>query len=163
MATAPLICNPIEFEGTIFQRCNLQVVKGTAVIHEISLCDTDITISNYSTFSGCVYPNSTLLLNAEELLEVAFIMIKATYSSTLPVASRFINIIYKGNYLPMAGLTILTGNPMLTSPMPSGRGWDLDPSGSDITSPYFNKGGMLLYNPHNVKVNIDVILAGGII
>ena len=48
MATPPLICNPIEFEGSIMQRCNLQVIKGTTVIREMSLCDTDITINDYS-------------------------------------------------------------------------------------------------------------------
>ena len=41
MATPPLICNTIEFEGAIFQRCNLQVVKGTTTLREISFCDVD--------------------------------------------------------------------------------------------------------------------------
>lgn len=88
-------------------------------------------------------------------------MIKATYPSTLPVASRFINIIYQGAYLPMANLTILTGNPGDASPVFLERGWDLDPNGSDIESPYFSEGGMILYNPHSVRVNVEVILAGG--
>lgn len=160
MATAPQICNAIEFEGVIFQRCNLQVVQGTTVIRELSLCDTDIIINNFSSFSGCIYGNSSLLLNSEGLGELSFIMIKATYPSTLPVASRFINIIYDGAYLPMSNLTILTGNPSDYSPYIPNRGWDLDPNGSDIESPYFSNGGMLLYNPHSVRVNVDVILAG---
>jgi hypothetical protein len=160
MATAPQICNTIDFEGTIFQRCNLQVTKGTTVIREISLCDTDIILNNFSSFSGCVYGNSSLLLNSEGLGELSFIMVKATYPSVLPIASRFINIIYNGNYLPMSNLTILTGNPSNTSPQFLNRGWDLDPNGSDIESPYFSSGGMLLYNPHAVRVNIEVILAG---
>jgi hypothetical protein len=88
-------------------------------------------------------------------------MIKVTYPTTLPVASRFINIIYNGAYLPMANLTILTGNPSDYSPNFPGRGWDLDPNGSDIESPFFSQGGMLLYNPHSVRVNVEVILAGG--
>jgi hypothetical protein len=161
MATPPQVCNTIEFEGAIFQRCNLQVVRGTTVAREISFCDTDITINNFSSFSGCVYPNSSLILNAEGLGQLGFIMIKASYPSTLPVASRFINIIYQGNYLPMANLTILTGNPSNYSPAFVDRAWDLDPNGSDIESPYFSDGGMLLYNPHSVRVNVEVILAGG--
>lgn len=161
MATPPLVCNTIEFEGAIFQRCNLQVVKGTTVIREISLCDTDIVINNFTSFNGCVYSNSTLLLNSEGLGELSLIIIKASYPSTLPSSSKFINIIYKGNYLPMSELTILTGNPSDTSPYIGGKGWDLDPNGSDIESPYFSNGGMLLYNPHSVKVNVSVILAGG--
>lgn len=161
MATAPLVCNTIEFEGVIFQRCNLQVVQGTTVLRELSFCDTDIVINNFSTFSGCVYGNSSLLLNSEGLGELSFIMIKASYPSTLPVASRFINIIYNGAYLPMSNLTILTGNPSSASPQMLNRGWDLDPNGSDIESPYFSNGGMLLYNPHSVRVNVEVILAGG--
>jgi len=161
MATAPLICNTIEFEGAIFQRCNLQIIQGTTVIRELSLCDTDITINNFSSFSGCVYGNSSLLLSSEGLGEISFVMIKASYPSTLPIVSRFINIIYNGAYLPMANLTILTGNPSNYSPQIPNRGWDLDPNGSDIESPYFSNGGMLLYNPHSVRVNVDVIIAGG--
>jgi hypothetical protein len=161
MATPPLVCNTIEFEGAIFQRCNLQVIRGTTVLREISLCDTDIILNNYSSFSGCVYGNSSLILNSEGLGEISFLMIKATYPSSLPVSSRFINIIYDGQYLPMANLTILTGNPSDISPYFYDRGWDLDPNGSNIESPFFNQGGMLLYNPHSVRVNIDVILAGG--
>lgn len=159
MATPPIVCNTIDFEGVIFQRCNLQVLKGSTVIREMSLCDTDITINNYSSFSGCVYGNSSLLLTSDGLNEVSFIMIKATYPASLPISNRFINIIYKDNYLPMANLTILTGNPSDSSPYLYNKGWDLNPNGSEISSPYFNEGGMLLYNPHNVRVNIDVILA----
>lgn len=161
MATPPQVCNTIEFEGAIFQRCNLQVVRGTTVIREISFCDTDIVLNNFSSFSGCVYPNSSLILNSEGLGQISFVMIKASYPSTLPIASRFINIIYQGAYLPMANLTILTGTPVDYSPPFLDRGWDLDPNGSDIESPYFSEGGMLLYNPHSVRVNVDVILAGG--
>jgi hypothetical protein len=156
MATAPQICNTIEFEGAIFQRCNLQIIRGTTVIREISLCDTNIILNNFSAFSGCVYGNSSLILTAEGLNNVDFIMIKATYPSTLPVASRFVNILYNGSYLPMGNLTILTGNSNYIF-----GGWDLDPNGSDIESPYFEQGGMLIYNPHSVRVNIDVIIGEG--
>lgn len=159
MATPPLACNTIEFDGTIFQRCTLQIVKGTAIINEFSFCDTDIIINNFSSFSGCVYPNSTLVLNGGGIGEASFIMIKASYPSSLPVANRYINIIYKGDYLPMANLTIFTGNPSEYSPYIPGRGWDLDPNGSDIESPFFENGGMLLYNPHSVRVNVEVLVA----
>jgi hypothetical protein len=158
MATPPQICNTIEFEGSIFQRCNLQVVKGTKVIREITLCDTNIILNNFSSFSGCVYGNSSLLLTGEGLNNVDFVMIKATYPSSLPVASKFINIIYNGSYLPMGDLTILTGNSNYIF-----GGWDLDPNGSDIESPYFEQGGMLLYNPHSVRVNVEVIIGEGLI
>jgi hypothetical protein len=158
MATPPQICNTIEFEGSIFQRCNLQVVRGTTVIREITLCDTNIILNNFSSFSGCVYGNSSLLLTGEGLNNVDFVMIKATYPSTLPVASKFINIIYNGSYLPMGNLTILTGNSNYIF-----GGWDLDPNGSDIESPYFEQGGMLLYNPHSVRVNVEVIIGEGLI
>ncbi len=141
---------------------NLQVISGTTVLREISLCDTNIVLNNYSSFSGCVYGNSSLILNSEGLGELCFIMIKATYPSVLPVSSRFINILYNGAYMPMANLTILTGNPSDISPYMDNRGWDLDPNGSDIESPFFSQGGMLLYNPHSVRVNIDVILGGNI-
>lgn len=162
MATPPLVCDPIQFEGAIFQRCNLQVIRGTTVIKEMSLCDTSIEIGNYSSFSGCVYGNSSLVLNSEGMGELCFIMIKASYPTTLPVSSRFINIIYNGAYLPMSNLTILTGNPSDLSPYTNNRGWDLDPNGSDIESPFFSNGGMILYNPHSVRVNVDVILGGSI-
>lgn len=158
MATAPLICNTIEFEGSIFQRCNLQIVKGTTVLREIGLCDTDIILNNFTSFNGCVYGNSTLLLSSEGLNSVDFIMIKVSYPSTLPVASRFINMIYGGNYLPISTLMVLTGNGNYIF-----GGWDLDPDGSDIESPYFEQGGMLLYNPHSVKVNVEVIIAEGLL
>lgn len=158
MATPPIVCDTIQFEGAIFQRCNLQVIKGTTVIREISLCDTDITLNNYSSFSGCVYGNSTLLLNAEEMGELSFIMIKVSYPGTLPVSNRFINVIYKEKYFPLANFMILTGNTSSVSPHIQNRAWDLDPNGSDIISPYFNQGGMLLYNPHSIRVNVDVIL-----
>jgi len=162
MATPPLVCDTIQFEGAIFQRCNLQVIRGTTLLREISLCDTNIALNNYSSFSGCVYGNSSLILNAEGLGELCFIMIKATYPSVLPISSRFINILYNGAYMPMSNLTILTGNPSDISPYMNNRGWDLDPNGSDIESPFFVQGGMLLYNPHSVRVNIDVILGGNI-
>ena len=158
MATAPLICNTIEFDGSIFQRCNLQIVKGTTVLREIVLCDTDIILNNFTSFNGCVYGNSSLLLSSEGLNSVDFVMIKVTYPSTLPVASRFINMIYAGNYLPIASLMVLTGNGNYIF-----GGWDLDPNGSDIESPYFEQGGMLLYNPHSVKVNVEVILGEGLL
>jgi hypothetical protein len=158
MATPPIVCNTIQFEGAIFQRCNLQVVRGTTVLRDISLCDTDIVLNNYSSFSGCVYGNSSLLLSAAGLNNVDFVMIKATYPNTLPVSNRFINILYNGNYLPMANLTILTGNSNYIF-----GGWDLDPNGSDIESPYFEQGGMLLYNPHSVRVNVEVVIGEGLV
>lgn len=158
MATPPLVCNTIEFEGAIFQRCNLQMVRGTTVLNQISLCDTDITLNNFSSFSGCVYPNSTLILNAEGLSNVDFVMIKVSYPSTLPIASKYINIIYNGAYLPIANMTILTGNSNYIF-----GGWDLDPNGSDIESPYFEQGGMLLYNPHSVRVNVEVVIGEGLV
>jgi hypothetical protein len=161
MATPPLICNPIQFEGSIIQRSNLQVIKGTTVIREMSLLDTDITINDYASFNGCVYSGSSLLLTPDNLGEISFILIKATYPTTLPTASRFINLVYKGKNLPMANLTILTGNPSTLSPYSDNRGWDLDPNGTEVTSPYFTEGGMLLYNPHGVKINVEVILANG--
>ena len=77
------------------QRCNLQVIKGTTVIREMSLCDTDITINDYSSFSGCVYAGSSLLLTPDNLGEISFILIKATYPTSLPISSRFINLFYK--------------------------------------------------------------------
>ena len=58
----------------------------------------------------------------------------------------------------MSELTILTGNSNYIF-----GGWDLDPNGSDIESPYFEQGGMLLYNPHSVRVNVEVIIAEGLI
>ena len=158
MATPPLICNPIEFEGIIMQRCNLQVIKGTTVIREMSLCDTDITINDYSSFSGCVYSASSLLLNNDGINSADFIMIKVTYPTTLPLASRFINLIYNGSQLPVGNLMILTGNSNYIL-----GGWDLDPNGTDIQSPYFQQGGMILYNPHSVKVNVEVIIADGLV
>jgi hypothetical protein len=158
MATPPIVCDTIQFEGAIFQRCNLQVIKGTTVIREISLCDTNILLNNYSSFSGCVYGNSTLLLNGEGLNNVDFILIRATYPNTLPVSNRFINILYDGKYLPMANLTILTGNSNYIF-----GGWDLNPDGTETQSPYFSQGGMLLHNPHSVRVNIDVIIGEGIV
>ena len=161
MATPPLICNTIEFEGSIMQRCNLQVIKGTTVIREMSLCDTSITINDYSSFSGCVYSGASLFLTPDNLGEISFIMIKVTYPTSLPVSSRFINLVYRGKNLPIANLMILTGNPSSTSPYTGNRGWDLEPNGTEVTSPYFEEGGMLLYNPHGVKVNVEVILANG--
>lgn len=158
MATPPLVCNTIEFEGAIFQRCNLQVVRGTTVIREMSLCDTDIILNNFSNFSGCVYPNSSLILNGEGLNNIDFVMIKVTYPTTLPVSNRFINIIYNGSYLPISNFILLTGNSNYIF-----GGWDLDPNGSDIESPYFEQGGMLLYNPHSVRVNVEVVIGEGLI
>ena len=158
MATPPLVCDAIQFEGSLFQRCNLQVVKGTTIIREFSFCDTDIILNNVSSFNGCVYPNSSLVLTSEGLNNVDFIVIKATYSSLLPVASRFINVIYQGNYLPISDLMILTGNSNYVF-----GGWDLDPNGSDIESPYFEQGGMLLYNPHSSRVNVEVIIGEGLV
>lgn len=158
MATPPLVCDAIQFEGSIFQRCNLQVVNGTMVLKEFSFCDTSIILNNFSSFSGCVYPNSSLILSAEGLNNVDFVLIKATYPSTLPVASRFINVIYQGNYLPLSNLMILTGNSNYIF-----GGWDLDPNGSDIESPYFEQGGMLLYNPHSSRVNVEVIIGEGLV
>lgn len=157
MATPPLICNTIEFEGAIFQRCNLQVVKGTTMLREITFCDVDIPLNNFSSFSGCIYGNSSLLLSSSGIGTADFIIIKASYPGTLPSASKFINIIYNGAYLPMSELTILTGNNNYIF-----GGWDLDPNGSDIESPYFEQGGMLLYNPHSVRVNIEVIIGEGL-
>ena len=159
MATPPIICDTIQFEGAIFQRCNLQVVQGTTILREVSFCDTDIILDGFSSFSGCIYPGSTLVLTAEGLSDVSFVLIKATYPSTLLTESKFINVIYQGAYLPMSNLTILTGN---AGALVDGK-WDLDPNGSDIESPFFNDGGMLLYNPHNVRVNVEVILGSGII
>jgi hypothetical protein len=59
----------------------------------------------------------------------------------------------------MGSLSIFTGNPSQYSPYIPNRGWDLDPNGSDIESPFFSEGGMLLYNPHSVRVNVEVLLA----
>jgi hypothetical protein len=158
MATPPLICNTIQFEGAIFQRCNLQIVSGTKIIREISFCDTDIELNNYTSFSGCIYGNSSLIISSDGLNNVDFVMIKATYPSSLPISNRFINILYNGSYLPMSNLTILTGNSNYIF-----GGWDLDPNGSDIESPYFEQGGMLLYNPHSVRVNVEVIIGEGLV
>jgi hypothetical protein len=158
MATPPLVCNTIPYEGAIFQRCNLQIISGTTVLRDLSLCDTDIILNNFSSFSGCVYANSSLILDGGGLNNIDFIMIKVTYPTTLPVASRFINVIYNGSYLPIANLMILTGNSNYIF-----GGWDLDPNGSDIESPYFEQGGMLLYNPHSVRVNIEVIIGEGLV
>ena len=85
-------------------------------------------------------------------------MIKVTYPTTLPVSNRFINIIYNGSYLPISNFILLTGNSNYIF-----GGWDLDPNGSDIESPYFEQGGMLLYNPHSVRVNVEVVIGEGLV
>jgi hypothetical protein len=158
MATPPLICNPTEFQGSLFQRCDLQVVNGNTIIRQISFCDIDISLERVYSFNGCIYPNSSLALISEEIPLASFILIRAKYPMALPVSSRFITIIYKGEVLPMSDLTILTGNINTGSPGNSFFSWDLSQIASTTGSPSFLHHGMILQNPHSVKVNIEVIL-----
>lgn len=161
MATPPLTCSSSvydTFQGIVMDRCEIKMLEGTAVKSSFSLCDVGLSVDDFSSFSTCLEPGLSLLLNPEGIDidgEVKLIIIKVSYPSTLDPTQKFINFINQGMTLPIGDIMILSGNPTADSP---GRGWDLSPDGTDISSPYFEQGGMLLYNPQSVRINIQVIL-----
>lgn len=161
MATPPLVCSSGSyntFQGIVMDRCEIKMLEETTVKSTFSLCDLGIALDDFSSFSTCLEPGLSLLLNPEDIDmngEVKLIIIKVTYPSSLDQSLRYINFTHQGKVLPIGDIMILTGNPAVDAP---GRGWDLSPNGTDITSPYFDQGGMTLYNPHAVRINIQVIL-----
>jgi len=161
MATPPLVCSSSvynTFQGIVMDRCEIKMLEGTTVKSTFSLCDFGISIDDFSAFSTCLEPGLSFLLNPEGIDingEVKLIIIKASYPTSLDPSLRFINFINQGRTLPMGDIMVLTGNPASDAP---GRGWDISPDGSGISSPYFEQGGMLLYNPQTVRINIQVII-----
>jgi hypothetical protein len=161
MATPPLVCSSgsyNQFQGIVMDRCEIKMLEGTTVKSTFSLCDFGITLDDFSSFSTCLEPGLSLLLNPEGIDmngEVKLIIIRVTYPSSLDPSLRYINFTHQGKVLPIGDIMILSGNPAVDAP---GRGWDLSPDGTDISSPYFEQGGMILYNPHTARINIQVIL-----
>lgn len=161
MATPPLVCSSgayNQFQGIVMDRCEIKMLDGTTTKSSFSLCDVVITLDDFLSFNTCLEPGISLLLNPEGIDmngEVKLIIIKATYPSSMDPSLRYINFIHQGKTLPIGDLMILTGNPTAGSP---GRGWDLSPNGTEISSPYFDQGGMVLYNPQTTKINIQVLL-----
>lgn len=161
MATSPLVCSSSiydTFQGIVMDRCEIKMIEGTSVKSSFSLCDVGLSIDDFASFSTCLEPGLSLLLNPEGIDmngEVKLIIIKVTYPSTMDPTQKYINFINQGMTLPIGDIMILTGNPAKDAP---GRGWDLSPNGSDLSSPYFDQGGMVLYNPHQSRINIQVIL-----
>ena len=161
MATPPLICSQTvysTFQGIVMDRCEIKMLEGTAVKSTFSLCDFGMSIDDFSSFSTCLEPGLSMILNPEGIDingEIKLLIIKVLYPSTLPNESRYINFINQGRTMPIGDIMMLTGNPASDAP---GRGWDLTPDGTELTSPYFDQGGMILYNPHSVRINIQVIL-----
>lgn len=161
MATPPLVCSSpanSTFRGIGMDRCELKLYDGTIVKSTFSLCDFSSQIDDFSYSTTCLEPGRSFIINSDNIGsngEVKMIIIKVSYPSSLVYQDKYINFINQGKTLPIGDIMMLSGNPNSNSP---GRGWDLNANGTDITSPYFTDGGIILFNPHSVKINVQIII-----
>jgi hypothetical protein len=88
--------------------------------------------------------------------EVKFLLIKVTYPPAFTsYADKFILLTYLEKTYPISELHIWTGQP---SNIP-GTGIAVSPRGSEYASPYFSLGGVVLHNPHQIDIKVDILIA----
>ena len=167
MATPPLVCaadiaNSL-IERTYFDRCTLLITRDTSLINSMNFCNYSMNIDDFFTQHVRLKAGSAFLLDDGGIGtfygEVKFLLIKVTYPSTFTTyTDKFIELKYLGTSYPIGELHIWTGNP---SSVP-GTGIVVSPGSSEYTSPYFDLGGVVLYNPHSNYVDIDIVIASSV-
>ena len=164
MATPPLICNVPSFQGISMNRCTIQATDSTgAVVNSMNLCDYSLQIDNFSAYTACILPGSSHIINTDNIgtdpgTEVKLIIIKPTYTG-LTTSKKYINFISQGKTLPIGDFMMLTGTPQTGF---VNRGWDLNSSNIQFGSPFVEQDGMILYNPQLIKINVTIVIAGGL-
>jgi len=164
MATPPLICttdiaNTLVERGS-FDRCTFKVTKDSAILNTMSFCDYSMDIGDFFTQNLCLKGKSAFLVDdsglGNEFGEIKFFLAKVTYPSNFKKdVDKYIEMVYFNKTYPIGEICILSGEPGLNP----GMGITIDPQGSEITSPYFSNGGIVLYNPHDYQVDIKMIIA----
>ena len=88
--------------------------------------------------------------------EIKFFLVNVSYPATFTTyTDKYIQVIYQGKTYPISELNIWTGNPGQNQ----GTGIVAAPGTSEFVSPYFNTGGIVLYNPHSNYVDVNILLA----
>ena len=168
-------CNPEKQKKIIFEGSTLKIISGAQTLYSLDLSNFGQfgseaggsfkksyyipSLSTYTLFGGNI---------AQEQGEVGMIIMLVNYDSYIPDAGRYITIEYKGSIITCNNLTFLTGTTMDTTPW---QGWDLEPYNlaaspinyspqldPNISSPDFNYGGMLIYNPTSAEVEIQILV-----
>ena len=167
MATPPLICSAdianSLIERTYFDRCTLLVTRDQSLINSMNFCNYSMDIDDFFTQSLRLKANTAFLLDDASLGTyyggIKFLLVKVTYPASFTTyTDRFIYLKYLGNSYPISELNIWTGNPGV-NPASSIL---VTPGNSEYSSPYFDTGGMVLYNPHNIYVDLDIIIASSV-
>jgi hypothetical protein len=166
MATRPLICKSdianTLIERGAFDRCTFKVTKDSAVLNTFNFCDFSLDIGDYFTQNVKLKGHSAFLVDdaglGNSFGEVKFFLIKVTYPSGFTKdTDRYINLLYLNETYPVGEICILTGEPGGNA----GMGIAVDPEGTQLTSPYFSAGGIVIYNPHDIAVDCKLIIASG--
>lgn len=167
MATPPLVCaadlaNSL-IERAYFDRCTLLITRDNSLINAMNLCNYSMEIDDFFTQHVRLKANGAFLLDdagiGKSFGQVKFLLIKVKYPSTFTnYTDKYIEIKYQGTTYPIGELHIWTGNPS-TVPV---TGVVVDPGGSEYTSPYFDIGGVVIYNPHSNYVDLDIMIASSV-
>lgn len=165
MATAPLICKAdlanTLIEGGHFDRCTFVVTKDSSIVNSFSFCDFSLDVDDFFSQNVNLNGGSAFLLDdaglANSYGEVKFLFIKVDYPSTFTKDSdKYINLIYCGKTYPIGSIHIWSGQPGDSA----GMGISVVPNETE-TSPLYDKGGVVLHNPHSNSVTISIIIASG--
>ena len=165
MAKPPVICKEelanSQIQQGYFDRCTFRVTKDSALTNSISFCDFSMDIDNFFTQNLRLKPGSAFLLDdsqlGNEFGEVSFFLVKVTYPALFTTdSSKYIDLIYDNITYPVGEVNIWTGEPGINA----GTGITAYPNGSEIESPFFIAGGIVLHNPQQYYVDVKIILAG---
>jgi len=168
-------CNPQKQKKLIFEGCTLKIISGSNTLYGLDLCNFgQFGSENGGSFKKSYYipTGGTYTLFggnvAQEQGEVGMIVIQVNYDKTVAIEDRYITINYKGSVFACGPLMFLTGT---TEDTIVWHGWDLEPYNTsappihfspqidpNVTSPDFNLGGMLIYNPTIGEVEVQILV-----
>ena len=168
-------CNPQKQKKIVFEGSTLKIISGSNTLYGLDLSNFGQFGSEFGgSFKKSYYipsNNSYTLYGgniAQDQGEVSMIIIMVNYDKSIPPSDQYITIEYKGKILPCGNLMFLTGTTIDDRPW---QGWDLEPFDPNkplinyspqldpnITSPNFELGGMLIYNPTIGEVEVQILV-----
>ena len=168
-------CDLQKQKKIIFEGSTLKIISGANTLYALDLSNFGQFGSEFGgSFKKDVYIPSQQTYTlfggnvAQEQGEVSMIIVMVNYDSSIPLADQHLTIEYKDKLFSCGNLMFLTGTTKDTQPW---QGWDLEPYNlsappinfsptidPNVTSPNFDLGGMLIFNPTIGEVEVTILV-----